>query len=113
MYDMEQEDNGRNFGPVVGFALGALVGGIAAVLLAPDSGVVTRRRLQGAARDFGRNARKMFDEKREQVVETVGGLREDVRSAIEAGKEAFQHGRDEYETDMDTRTGRVGRRIPS
>src|SRR5689334_1375402 len=112
MYDMEMEDRGRNFGPVVGFALGALVGGIAAVLLAPESGEATRRRLQGAARDLGRNARRMFDEKRGQVVETVSGLREDVRSAIEAGKDAFQHGRDEYESDMDSRVGRSGRRIP-
>jgi len=113
MYDMEQEDNGRNFGPVVGFALGALVGGIAAVLLAPESGQVTRGRLQGAARDFGRNARRMFEEKREMVADTVSGLKDDVRSAIEAGKDAFQHGHDEYESDLDSRLSRSGRRIPS
>src|SRR5438874_11535062 len=114
MYDIDQEDSGRNFGPVVGFALGALVGGVAAVLLAPESGEVTRRRLQGAARELGRNARQVFDEKRSQVAETVSGIREDVRSAIDAGREAFRHDSDDFESGSDSRpTSRQGRRIPS
>jgi gas vesicle protein len=79
-----------SFGPVLGFALGALVGGGLALLLAPASGEKTRLRLGNAARQLGRDARHTMDEARETVSDAADGLGADVKSAIDAGREAFR-----------------------
>ena|SRR5580765_7647997 len=77
----------RSFAPLIGFALGAMVGGALALLFAPESGERTRRRLKDSARLLGRNARRTFENARESASE----LGADVKSAIEAGREAFRH----------------------
>ena len=88
MNDNEQRNlDSSLFTPVVGFALGALVGAGIALLFAPASGERTRRRLGNAARRVSREARHTFDEARE----TVSGLGADVKSAVDAGREVFQH----------------------
>lgn len=92
MNDTQQSnDDGRSIAPILGFALGALVGAGLALLLAPTSGEKTRRRLGNAARRMGRDARHTFDEARETVSEAASGLGVDVKSAMDAGREAFRH----------------------
>jgi len=92
MNDTKQgNDSGRILAPVIGFAVGALVGGAIALLLAPDSGERTRRRLGNAARRLSRDARHALDDARESVSDAASGLGADVKSAIEAGREAFRH----------------------
>jgi gas vesicle protein len=80
-----------SFAPVIGFAIGALVGGGIALLLAPASGARTRRRIGVTARRWSRDARDTFDEARDNVTEAASSLEEGVRSAVEAGKDAFRH----------------------
>jgi len=88
---MNETQQGRTdsslVGPLVGFALGAVVGGVLALLLAPASGEHTRRRLGDAARRVGRQARQSFEDTRDAAT----GLGVDVKSAIDAGREAFRH----------------------
>lgn len=76
--------------PLVGFALGAVVGGVLALLLAPASGERTRRRIGTAALRLGRNARHTYEEARDTVSEVATGFGDDVKAAIVAGREAFQ-----------------------
>ena len=52
----ENRRRGGIFGTVCGFALGATVGSITALLYAPASGKVTRRRLALKARNLQRTA---------------------------------------------------------
>jgi gas vesicle protein len=85
-----KHDSG-SLAPIIGFALGALVGGGIALLLAPASGARTRQRLGSAARRLGRGARRNFDEVRDSVTEAASGLGVDVKSAIDAGRKAFRH----------------------
>lgn len=80
-------DEGRGVTPLVGFALGAVVGAGLALLLAPSTGAKTRERLGNAARRIGGEARDRFD----QMRETATNLSGDVKSAIDAGREAFRH----------------------
>jgi gas vesicle protein len=88
MNDMKQATNDTNsLGPLIGFALGALVGGGLALLFAPASGERTRQRLGAAARRMSRDARHTFDDARDRA----SGFGADVKSAIEAGREAFEH----------------------
>jgi len=84
-------DTGRNFAPVIGFALGALLGGALGVLLAPASGEHTRRRLSETARKLGSDARTTVEQARTTVTDAATGLGSDVKHALEAGREAFRH----------------------
>ena len=92
---MNEDRHGRagsvNFTSILGFALGALVGGALGLLLAPTSGERTRRRLGNAARQMSRDARRTFEGARDTVTEAASGLGTDVKSAIVAGRGAFQH----------------------
>jgi gas vesicle protein len=98
MNDTDQDKTDmRSFAPIIGFALGALVGGGLALLLAPASGQRTRGRLGKAARRLRREARHTFDEARETVSEAANGLGVNVRSAVDAGREAFRHDREPRE----------------
>lgn len=72
----------------MGFVLGAVVGAGIALLLAPGSGSDTRKRLADAGRRLGGAARKGLDQARD----TVSDLKQDATSALEAGREAFEHG---------------------
>jgi gas vesicle protein len=80
-------DDSRSLAPIIGFALGAVVGAGIALLLAPASGERTRRRIGDAALRWSRDARQTFDNARE----AASGLGDDVKSAIDAGREAFRH----------------------
>ena len=87
---MNDNSQGRNdngsLAPMIGFALGALVGGTVALLFAPASGERTRRKISDVTRRMTREARNSFDQTREAAA-TLGA---DVKSAIDAGREAFR-----------------------
>jgi gas vesicle protein len=76
--------------PLVGFALGAVVGGVIALLLAPASGEKTRRKLGNAARRMGRDARQTFDDAREAAADAASEMGSGVKAAVVAGREMFQ-----------------------
>ena len=86
-----EEHEGYDFSPIVGFAIGALVGGVVALLMAPDSGERTRRRIRITGRRVTRTARRTFEDARDTVSDAASDLGEDVKSALHAGREAFLH----------------------
>ena len=96
---------------LMGFALGAVVGAGLALLLAPDSGRNTRQRLASTARRWSESAGHTIDQARDTAEQTIGRARDtaertidqardtvaelgtDAKSAIKAGRDAFQHDR--------------------
>ena len=85
-------NNGNSAGSVlVAFALGAIAGAAVALLYAPASGDETRRRIAEKAREGRDKAEALAREGRE----FFNRQRENVASAIERGREAFDQARKE------------------
>lgn len=83
----------------LGFVLGALVGaGIA--LLAPRTGKETRQRLVDAGARWSDEARGKLDQARE----IAHDLKKDAKSAVDAGREAFERGQNSRESRPAART---------
>jgi gas vesicle protein len=91
MYENSQgNDMGqRSSSVVMGFAIGALVGAGLALLMAPAPGIETRRRVSDAVRrvrdEVGHNVNKAKSQ--------VSGVKDDLRDAVNQGRESFQRSR--------------------
>lgn len=95
---MRDEDSGFSSGSVLlSFLLGGMVGAGLALLLAPQSGPETRKRVREFADDMKGKASDYMDQAKESLSTTVekgkGYIDEKksvIAAAIEAGKEAYQ-----------------------
>ena len=85
----------------VAFAFGALAGSVAALLLAPEKGAVTRRRLKEGARGLIERGGTLAGEIRgaaEGVIKTATGT---VRRQAEAVKGALAEGTKAYREELE------------
>lgn len=80
----------RGTSGVVGFMLGAAIGAGIALLLAPESGRDTRRRLGQTARRWSAGMKDGVEHARH----TMGELKDDVRTAVNTGRETFSRERE-------------------
>lgn len=95
---MGQEEGGFSAGAILlSFVLGGIVGAGVAMLLTPQSGPETRRRMKELVEDVREKATDYAIQTKEKVVSTVekgkGFIDEKkaaIASAIEAGKEAYE-----------------------
>ena len=71
-----------------GFVLGAMVGAGITLLLAPETGKQTRQRLTDAGRRWRGAARHKLDQARDIAHE----LKDDAKSALEAGRGTLERG---------------------
>lgn len=76
---------------IAAFALGALAGAAVALLFAPASGEETRRKLAERAREGRERAESLARDGRE----FFNRQRENISSAVERGREAFDEARKE------------------
>jgi gas vesicle protein len=79
------------------FVLGGMIGAGVALLLAPQSGADTRRKMEELADDLKEKAADYASTTKEKVVSTVDKAKElyeekkeAVSAAVEAGKEAYE-----------------------
>jgi gas vesicle protein len=82
----ERERSNERVGPngiVVGFLCGAALGAGIALLTAPSSGEVTRRRLRATAEKVGNATRERFA----QIRGRFGELRHDLKDSVAHGAE--------------------------
>jgi gas vesicle protein len=93
---------GAGSSAVLGFVLGAVLGAGIALLLAPRSGKETRQRLADTGRRWGNAARDTVH----QALDTANDLKEDAKSALAAGREAFEETRQSHEPRPGSRTER-------
>ncbi len=83
------ENNGAT-GVVVAFTLGALVGAVVALLMAPASGHETREFLSEKAKD----SRDKAAEAAQRTKEYLSRQKETLTSAVERGREAYRGARE-------------------
>ena len=93
--------NERSSSAMTGFIIGAAIGAGVALLLAPAPGVETRRRLGQTARRWGSNMKHGAEQANDRlgdVTHDVQGrlntLKDDVRTAVAAGRDAFSRERE-------------------
>lgn len=72
---------------VLGFLCGAAVGACLGLLYAPAAGEETRRRVSDTAKRLGGAAKERFGDLRENVSNRI----KDVRTAADAGRDAYRH----------------------
>jgi gas vesicle protein len=75
------ENNHRRGSATVAFLLGAVAGGIAALLLAPQSGAQTRSRLKRGARDLREKGAHLAHRSEERVEIAAGAIKDAVSDA--------------------------------
>ncbi len=85
---MSKDSNGG--GIMIAFVVGALTGAAVALLLAPASGEETREFLGQKAREGKDKAREAMDQGREYYARQ----RENLVTAVDRGREAFQQARE-------------------
>ncbi len=91
-------EDGYNAGSVLlAFVLGSAVGAGVALLLAPQSGVETRRRIKefadeakGKASEYACTARETVTSTVDKAKDLYGEKKSAITAAVEAGKEAYQ-----------------------
>jgi gas vesicle protein len=88
---------------VRGFTVGVLIGAGVALLLAPATGTDTRKKIGAAAKRIGNDARHKLDTARHRV----GGLKQDAKAAVEAGRDAYMRSRSQG---TESRTGDISGR---
>ncbi|WKZ33313.1 MAG: YtxH domain-containing protein [Thermodesulfobacteriota bacterium] len=88
-------------GVAMAFLIGGVIGAGLALLFAPSSGYETRRRIKDSVEDAGdwtvdryQDARYKMAESSGKVKQFIGEKKEDLQSAFEAGKDAFQKGKE-------------------
>lgn len=70
---MDYDDDARAFNFAAGLLLGAAIGAGVALLMAPDSGRKTRRRIRRVAGDFADTAQDRWEEVSDDVRSRVDG----------------------------------------
>ena len=81
---MNDQDLDRGMNSMTSFIMGAAIGAGIALLLAPDRGSETRRRVGQTMKRFG-----------SQVNDRFGDVKDNVRSAVESGRDAFRRTSDD------------------
>lgn len=91
----------RRGGTVLAFLIGGVVGAGIAMLYAPNSGAETRKKMKEGLGDATDWARDKYDDARQTVADTTGKVRqivdekkEDLKAAVDVGKEAFLRGKE-------------------
>lgn len=85
---MNDQDLERGMSNMTSFIMGAALGAGIALLLAPDRGSETRRRVGQTMKRFGA-----------QVNDRMGDVKDNVKSAVNSGREAFRRTSEDLRSD--------------
>jgi len=80
---MSDNSSGSGFAFIAGLAVGAVVGGIAGLLFAPETGDETRKKLQEKSKVISDDLYDKFDEFKDTVTEALENVKEKVEDVKE------------------------------
>jgi len=80
---MSDNSSGSGFAFIAGLAVGAIVGGMAGLLFAPETGVEARKKLQDKSKELTDDLHDKFDEFKDTVTDAL----ENVKTKVEDVKE--------------------------
>jgi gas vesicle protein len=83
------------------FMIGAAVGGVTALLLAPDRGENTRRKLKEGARHVYDRGGEKVHEMASSAKGVAQALRDGAKEQLEAASVAFQEGKKAYRQELE------------
>ena len=83
-------------GALAGLAAGAVLG----ILLAPDKGSQTRKKLKGNAGDYADELKKKFNKFVENVTDKFEAAKEDANDFVETGKSKVQAVKKEFKNGL-------------
>jgi gas vesicle protein len=86
----EKSDN------LLAFIVGAAIGAVAGVLLAPDSGANTRKKLKKTITDLQEKGGEMYDEAEKSLHAKTKTLVDEAQNRVEAVKAAVNEGKAAY-----------------
>ena len=75
---------------ILGVLAGVAIGGIIGILLAPEKGSITRRRMMYSGSDFEDDIEDELDENLEPIKSKFKSARNEAEEIIEKGKEKFE-----------------------
>lgn len=81
---------------LLAFLVGAAVGGIAALLLAPEKGEVTRKKIQKGFGELQKKGEEAYEEIEKSLEDKAKELAKLAKSQGDAVKEAFNEGKSAY-----------------
>ena len=82
---MSDNSSGSGFAFIAGLAVGAIVGGMAGLLFAPEAGDETRKKLQEKSKELTEDLHDKFDEFKDTVNEALDNVKtkvEDVKDKV-------------------------------
>lgn len=85
---------------LMGMGIGAAAGAIGALLYAPEAGPHTRRRVAQAAKELRGRAEELAQRVRTVTHDVAERMKQDVETAVTAGKEAAAARRAELEREL-------------
>lgn len=85
---------------MLAFLMGAAVGGITALLLAPDKGEVTREKIRKGIGDLQSRGEGYYDDAAKALRDAADELSGAAKHQVDAVKEAFAEGKDAYRKEL-------------
>lgn len=85
---------------MLAFLMGAAIGGVAALLLAPDKGEVTRKKIKKGISDIQDRGEDYYEEAEKALRDAAKELSDAAKHQVDAVKEAISEGKDTYKKEL-------------
>lgn len=80
---------------ILGSLAGLAIGAIAGILLAPDKGSTTRKKIMDKGDDYADELKSKYDEFRDSITEKFESAKKDIEGLVDKGKAKFDDAKED------------------